>query len=147
MKLKVVSHSTSDPEPKKKISLKTTKPSPATYQTQAQLDADNAFALDFNKRHNLANGVGIFAGKNIGDPIVQYRTLDGKPYVPQQMPASMIKNSVPDWVTELHMDDEWKMPYYKDGNDIVFVKKEFMNSPRFLKPTPTPQQTMLLAKK
>lgn len=115
-----------------------------TYQSQAQIDADNAFAQDFNKRHNLQNGVGIIAGTNIGDPVVPFRTLDGKPYTPNQMPASMINNTVPDWVDQLHWDNDWQMPYYLDGNDMKFVKKEFYNSPRFIKPNP-PQN--LIAKK
>ena len=146
MKLKVTPLSGGDPEPKKKTLLKS---SPQVYKTQAEVDAANAFARDFSKRHNTLFANDAYVAKKPGDPVVQYRTLDGKPYVPQQMPASMIKNSVPDWVTELHMDDEWKMPYYKDGNDMVFVKKEFYNSPRFTKTTPTnpKQQMILLAKK
>lgn len=105
-----------------------------TYQNQKQIQNQIQFDEDFNRRHNLMQGVGIATDKKVGDPVVPFRTLDGKPYVPQQMPASMIKNSVPDWVTELHMDDNWKMPYYNDGNDMVYVNKDFYNSPRFRKP-------------
>ncbi len=147
MKLKVTPLSGGD-EPKPKKTLLKSAPNPNIYNSQAEVDADMAKAAAFNKAHNLIPGIGISVGK-VGDPKIQYRTLDGKPYTPQQMPASMVKGNVPDWVTELHMDDNWKMPYYKDGNDIVYVKKEFMNSPRFLKQQPTNplQQASLLAKR
>lgn len=132
-----------DPEPKK-VLLKGSKPAPTTYQTQAEVDAANAFAKDFSKRHNTLFANESWVAKKPGDSIVQFRTLDGKPYTPNQMPASMVKNSVPDWVTKLEWDKDWQMPYYKDGNDMVFVNKEFYNSPRFTNPQQS-RPTNLLA--
>ena len=106
------------------------------YKTKAEVDAANAEARRFSKAHNTLYANDAYVAKNVGDPVVQYRTLDGKSYVPQQMPKSWIKNTVPDWVTEIRMDDEWTQPYYKDGNDIVFVDKKFFNHPKFIKPNP-----------
>lgn len=124
-------------------------PSKAVYQTPEEVAAANAEARRFSKAHNTLYANDAYVAKKPGDPVVQYRTLDGKPYTPQQMPASMVKTSVPDWVTELHMDDNWKMPYYLDGNDMVYVKKDFFNSPRFTKTIPVneKQAAVLLAKK
>jgi hypothetical protein len=51
----------------------------------------------------------------------------------RQMPQSMIK-PLPDDVDEIYYDKDWNQPYYKDGNDIVYVDKKYYNSPRFLKP-------------
>lgn len=143
MKLKVTPLNSGDPEPKKKTLLKAVKPSPDVYKTQADVDAANAFARDFSKRHNTLFANEAYVAQKPGDPVVKFRTLDGKPYVPAQMPASMIQNYVPDDVKELYWDNGWQMPYYKDGDDMVFVKKEFYNSPRFT--TPQKQQDQIIA--
>lgn len=122
------------------------KPSPQVYKNPAQIAAQIQFDENFNKRHNLMQGVGLSTNKKVGDPVVQFRTEDGKPYVPKQMPASMINKSVPDWVNKLEWDQDWQMPYYKDGNDMKYVPKEFYNLPRFRQTTPSnPQQAMALA--
>lgn len=106
------------------------------YKTQAEVDAANAEARRFSKAHNTLWADNAYVALKPGDPVVQYRTLDGKPYVPKQMDKSRIKSAVPDWVKEIRMDDNWKQPYYLDGNDMVFVDRKFYNDPRFTKPTP-----------
>jgi hypothetical protein len=144
MKLKVTTlNGGDDPKSKaKKTLLKASIKLPeGTYQTQAEVDADNAFARNYTKRNNELYALTSYVAKKPGDPKVAWTNgLTGQAWNPQtdvrQMPASMIKNSVPDWVDKLEWDNDWQMPYYKDGNDMVFVKKEFYNSPRFIKPTP-----------
>ncbi len=111
-------------------------PSFPVYKTQAEVDAANTFARDFSKRRNTVNPNEAYVAQKPGDPMVQFKTPDGEPYTPNQMPASMIKHTVPDWVKpgEILMDDNWKMPYYKDGEDLIYLDKKFFNDPRYIKP-------------
>jgi hypothetical protein len=113
-----------------------------TYQSQAEINAANAFARDFAKKQNLMFANEMHVADQVGDPVVQFRTLDGKPYTPAQMPASMIKKVVPDWVEKLEWNPEWQMPYYLDGNDMVYVDKRFYNSDRFITPEAKQKQIM-----
>jgi hypothetical protein len=111
------------------------KPAKKTYQTQAEVDAANLFAKEFSKRHNTINPGEAYVAKKPGDPVVQFTDLaTGKPYDGRysKMPASMIKHSVPDWVTKLEWNKEWNQPYYLDGNDMIYVDQRFFNSDRFL---------------
>lgn len=86
-------------------------------------------------------------GAHTGNQFIHLKGLNGQDYgamngegmtqgppMVNDMPASMIKNNVPDWVDNLEWNSERNQPYYKDGNDIVYVDKKFYNSPRFIKP-------------
>lgn len=50
------------------------------------------------------------------------------------LPKYMIKNEVPDYVDKLEWHPSYNQPYYKEGDEIVFVDRKFYNSDRFLKP-------------
>lgn len=107
-----------------------------TYQTQAEVDAANAFARDFAKRHNLMFANEMHVAKKVGDPIVGYTDINtGLPYdgrYTKPMPASMIQGFVPDHVKKLEWNPEWQMPYYLDDNDnMIYVAKHLYNSDRF----------------
>jgi hypothetical protein len=106
----------------------------SSFKSPTEIDKANRFAKDFAKRKNMLIGDDAWVGKEVGDPVPQFRTEDGKPYVPKQMPAYKIKNEVPDYVTKLEWDNAWGQPYYhNDYGDMVYVDKKFYNSPRFLK--------------
>lgn len=110
-----------DPKKKKKV-----------YKTQAEVDAANAEVRAQAKRQNLLIADDAYVAKRPGDPVVEVTNPDGTPYVPKQMPSFMIKK-LPDWVEKLEWDHGWQQPYYKDGDDIVYVDKQHYNSEKFRK--------------
>lgn len=112
------------------------KPVKQVYKTQAEVDAANAQARNFSKRHNLMYADEAWVAKKPGDPVVGYTDINtGKPYdgrYTKPMPKSMIK-PLPDNVTKLEWNSEWQMPYYLDDmGDINYVDRHHYNSPKFL---------------
>lgn len=105
------------------------------YKTQAEIDKDDAFAVDFSKRRNYINPTMAHTGRKVGDEKVQFIDMaTGMPYDGRysKMPQNMIK-PLPDWVTELQWDKQWNQPYYLDNGDINYVDTHWYNDPRFIK--------------
>jgi hypothetical protein len=108
----------------------------ATYKDWNEVNAANIEARRFSKDHNLLYANDAYVAKKPGDPVVQYTDMaTGLPYDGRygRIPQSMIK-PLPDWVEKLEWDKRWNQPYYKDGEDMIFVDKKHYNSPRFISP-------------
>lgn len=118
------------------------------YQTQSEIDKDDAFAVDFSKRRNYVNPTMAHVGRKIGDEKVKFIDMaTGQPYDGRysKMPQNMIK-PLPDWVTELQWDKQWNQPYYLDNGDMNYVDTHWYNDPRFIKSRQEQNQIIAMRK-
>lgn len=91
------------------------KPKPKVYQSQSEIDADNAESKRFSVTHHLLPGNDANIGdKKVGDPVVPYIDLKTGKDITGQPPETQLP---PNTITDIR-----KVPYYVMPQDIKYDK-------------------------
>jgi hypothetical protein len=97
------------------------------FQTQAQINAANAYAKNFAIKRGLISGEDTFVGKNIGDPIPQFKDINS------MSPAQAKRFVVPNNITKDDIQTSDGLAWYTDpsSGSLVDIDMSVLNQPRF----------------